>query len=221
MQAVTSQAERRASIRFPSRLKAPCRLLSAIEEGPWWAPVRNISPEGVGLTVDRKFEPGTILTMQLPTRARNSFGEPKLLRVRHTQLRLGHEWWELGGAFHRALAKEELEVLKKSSPSVIPQREQRTRVRHATRLNTHCRVLRATQIGPWSATIRNVSATGMSLISDRPFKPGQVLTIALPVRNFEKPRVFHIKHVQPKGQWSILGGSFDKPLQKSELEALL
>ena len=44
-----------------------------------------------------------------------------------------------------------------------------------------CRIRSATEEGGWLATVCNVSMQGIGMVSKRPFKPGMLLTVELPV----------------------------------------
>lgn len=109
-------------------------------------------------------------------------------------------------------------------PSVIP-RERRTAVRRTTRVKMPARLTRATGDGPWFATVRNISTTGVGLIADRQFKPNMLLTIEIPACNqrYTTPRLMKVTHAtaQPGGKWWVLGGVFASPLSAEELETLV
>ena len=65
-----SGADRRAAIRYSSSeeylsLENSCRPLTAPRNETWQAWVRDFSTGGIGLAVTRRFEPGTLLTVEL------------------------------------------------------------------------------------------------------------------------------------------------------------
>src|SRR5262245_39239052 len=76
--------DRRTAGRWPSKLKVRCRLKRCTEEGAWVANVRDISVEGIGLTVNRAFKPGMSLTLELPTNT-NQVSKQILVEVRHAR----------------------------------------------------------------------------------------------------------------------------------------
>jgi hypothetical protein len=216
--------ERRSGRRHVSRLTSRCLLKRATEEGLWKATVQNISAEGIGLITNRPFKPGMSLTMQLPTNPRRP-AKPVMVRVTHARPQPGNQWWIVGGTFSRKLTKEEVDFLRTRSPSIIPRSERRTLVRHTTRLKAPCPVIRAAEIGPWPATIRNVSDGGVGLIASRPFRPGTLLTVELPTRSgrVAKARLLRVRHARPQGSspWWLLGGAFMRKLTVEEMEELL
>lgn len=217
---VEQRKEIRKSQRHLSRLRQPARLLRVTEEGPWMVTVRDVSSDGIGLVTSEPFRSGTLLTLELPIGA-NPAEWRRLVRVRHGRRHAGSHWWTLGCAFVKPLSPRELDVLRKKSPQIAPDHERRSRVRHDTKLKQPCKVLRATEEGPWTLSIRNVSTDGMGLIGDRPFKRGMYLTAELPGR--KKPAVLRVAHVrkQANNDWWILGCSFVSRLTALEVQALL
>jgi PilZ domain-containing protein len=219
----TLRKNRRTLSRHPSLSKYRARLKRATDERTWMATVRNISAEGIGLVVNRPFKPGMGLTIELPTDPKQ-IGKLVLVRVQHGRQLPGRKDWAIGGSFARKLTHEELAALRSRSPSILPDHERRTTVRHTTRLRSLCPVIRCTEEGPWYATIRNVSVMGIGLIASRPFRPGTLLTVELPDQRGElgKPKLLRVLHArsQPDNQWWVLGGEFLSRLTPTELEGV-
>ena len=76
----------------------------------------------------------------------------------------------------------------------------------------------------WPAEIRNVSAGGLSILLFRPVRQGAVLNVELANKVLRfcrriQMRVLH-SHSHPGGGY-ILGGSFNRKLSASELQALV
>ncbi len=228
--ATIARRERRASQRWASRLKFRCRLKRATEEGAWIASVRDISTNGIGLNVNRPVKAGMSLTLEIPTHA-GQINKTVLVRVRHARPlsnqgdgRVG--WWVVGGKLSRKLSHEEIEFLRNRAPAILlVQSERRTVVRHTTRLKAPCPVIRVAEEGPWFATLRNVSFSGLSMIANRPFKGSTLLTVELPNKTggLTTRRLFRVLHVrqQPGSQWWIIGGQLLSPLAPQELRDLL
>lgn len=213
--------ERRTVPRHVSKSKSPCKLVRITEEGPWPATVRNISAAGIGMVADRPFKPGSLLTLELPVK-NVKLAEPRMMRVTHVTTLAGKQSWYLGGIFASPLSREHLDALRMRSPALLPQSDRRTGVRHLTRLARPCQLLRATEIGSWLTSIRNVSADGIGLIARRPIKPGMVVTVELPTRrtNSRQLRVTHARQ-QSGNSWWVLGGVFSAELSDSELKSLM
>lgn len=108
---IVPHSERRTNVRHTTRVKNPCPVIRVAEDGPWFATIRNVSEDGIGLISNRPFRVGVLLTVELPDR-RGELGKPRLLRVTHVRAQEGKQWWVLGGAFMNRLAPDEVEALK-------------------------------------------------------------------------------------------------------------
>src|SRR5262249_4531549 len=102
--------ERRACVRFTTELEALCQPGSGRLDSTWWlARICNISAGGLGLVIRRRVQPGTILTVDLDSPARNS------ARTFHAQVRhatTGTDgMWVVGCVLANRLSDEELQAL--------------------------------------------------------------------------------------------------------------
>jgi hypothetical protein len=101
--------ERRAFLRHVSNQGARCLSLAGHREDEWRACIRDVSVNGLGLLVNRRFEAGTVLLVHLE-------GTPDVaprhlfVRVVHHQA-LAPRKWLLGCTFPVPLDQEELEAL--------------------------------------------------------------------------------------------------------------
>ncbi len=111
---VAPAGERRAAARFACDVPARCRL-PADGHGSWPARVRDVSRHGVGLLAARRFEPGTLLAVELDPSADAA---PRLLlaRVVHAQSARGRNWL-VGCRFLRPLADDEVAALEAHGPA--------------------------------------------------------------------------------------------------------
>ena len=103
--------ERRAWVRCASDREASCqpRHAATMEdvETNWPGIIRDASPGGIGLILKRRFEPGTVLSVEVAVKpeGRCSF----LARVVHaTPYRKGR--WVIGCAFARPIEQQELRI---------------------------------------------------------------------------------------------------------------
>lgn len=107
-------ADRRAAVRYPCSEDSfgpenSCRPITAMKKEAWSAVVRDLSTGGVGIVVNRRFEPGTLLSVELQDAERTA-GRTLLVRVvRLTQEDKEH--WLLGCAFTNKLTETELLTL--------------------------------------------------------------------------------------------------------------
>jgi serine/threonine protein kinase len=107
--------ERRAWVRYCCNLDTACNLNVSVhaDEGDlqdrWQAVVRDVSVGGVGLVLNRRFEPGTLLTVEL---REDDDGPPRSVEmcVVHVEKEARGRWF-IGAAFTKRLAKEELRKL--------------------------------------------------------------------------------------------------------------
>jgi serine/threonine protein kinase len=101
--------ERRASVRYVSRLKGSCRALASERKWRWNAAVRDVSCGGLGLLLNRRFEPGTVLRVKLanPCSPRHRVYLVRVVRVQaHSS-----KTWIVGCVFPRPLSEEEVQTL--------------------------------------------------------------------------------------------------------------
>jgi hypothetical protein len=59
--------DRRAAPRYPCGPQVLCQLTTDLSAEPWLAWVRDVSTQGIGLVVDRRFAPGTPMLVELQT----------------------------------------------------------------------------------------------------------------------------------------------------------
>ncbi len=104
------KAERRASVRYQSNLKGSCQTLSAHRETSWEATVRDISPEGIGLLLNRRFEPRAVLSIELID-SRDERPRLLLARVIHATA-LPEGGWLIGCELVSPLSDEEVDALR-------------------------------------------------------------------------------------------------------------
>jgi tRNA A-37 threonylcarbamoyl transferase component Bud32 len=106
---------RRRSLRYPCTLATVCEVGTSVHDGEegsedrWEATVQNLSVAGVGLLLQRRFEPGTVVNVLLQSpdgRVRRSL-EMQILRVSPA----AGGRWATGGVFNKELTKEDLRQL--------------------------------------------------------------------------------------------------------------
>ena len=103
------KVERRASIRLQCDAKGHCQSVSLQRESAWEARVRDISCNGIGLLLSRRFERGTLLTIEL---AETTTGQTRLLLARVVHATAQPEGnWLLGCALTTSLTGDEVQLL--------------------------------------------------------------------------------------------------------------
>jgi hypothetical protein len=77
----------------------------------------------------------------------------------------------------------------------------------------------------WEATVRDVSSTGIKLLTHQHFEPGMLLTIDLTSKDgrYGRTALGWIVHVtpNPKGEGYLVGCSFTAALSEDELRKIL
>src|SRR5689334_3240790 len=106
--------ERRASLRYPvsTPVKSFCQPqgCGAANEDCWWqARVRNLSADGIGLALLRRFEPGTDLAIEMESAAGGP--PPLLLRARVVRAEPLARGWLIGCVFPDRLSEDHLLAL--------------------------------------------------------------------------------------------------------------
>jgi serine/threonine protein kinase len=105
----TKGAERRVAIRHASNFETSCLPIEKRRNNGWSGRAVNISASGICLSVVRRFEVGTVLTVDIKgrdSRLAHSF----LLRV--AWVKKSGELWHIGCAFDRKLSDIELRELR-------------------------------------------------------------------------------------------------------------
>lgn len=105
------EADWRGSERHFPGLRASCCLMSASGPDFWPAEVRDLSVHGIGLTVRRRFEPGTNLSVVLSNTAAGTVRTVFVRVVRVVNLAEGE--WAIGAIFGVPLRNEDLQGLLK------------------------------------------------------------------------------------------------------------
>jgi serine/threonine protein kinase len=99
--------DRRVHIRYVSQMKGSCRAVGAERRVRWTAQIRDISAGGIGLVINRRFEPGTVLRVKLPGSSSRRLYLVRVVRVKADTART----WIAGCVFARPLSDEEVQSL--------------------------------------------------------------------------------------------------------------
>jgi hypothetical protein len=134
-----------------------CLVLRITEEGHWNVRLKSLSAHSVELVPARPVKPGTLLTLVLGTP-----GPARLLRVSQTRLEPSSHQWLLRGAFLKDLGSAELAALRQRAPQPTGF------------------LIRATEEGPWGATLHAVAPRGLELITRQACPARGFLTVELP-----------------------------------------
>jgi eukaryotic-like serine/threonine-protein kinase len=116
---------RRGARRYPSTIGASCRRVQGRPD-PWQTDVQDISLTGLRMELDRRFEAGTVLTLEIQNE-RGGGAARLLAQVRWVREAMDRKW-SIGCSFHRSLTDAELETLLEcKTATVMLQGDARTR----------------------------------------------------------------------------------------------
>ena len=102
--------ERRAAVRFASRAHGKCQAVGGEKYPRWRAHVKDVSAVGIALSINRRFEPGSTLIVELQGKTR-----PRHLLVRVVRMiKLATREWLLGCSFLSRLNEEAVRDLYQS-----------------------------------------------------------------------------------------------------------
>lgn len=109
--APVSKAERRASVRYQCDPESfshdnSCRPITASKRESWPATVRDLSTSGIGIIINRRFEPGTLLSVDLED-ADHTAQRSLLVRVMRAAQEAPDSWVH-GCAFTHPMSEAEL-----------------------------------------------------------------------------------------------------------------
>jgi hypothetical protein len=96
-----------------NKARRPCleadAVLASLGEERWQAPVRDISATGIGMLLDRRLDPGALVSIELLNKC-HQFWHLKLLRVIHATPHDGRRWL-VGSAFVKQFTDAEFGAL--------------------------------------------------------------------------------------------------------------
>jgi serine/threonine protein kinase len=107
---------RRAATRYPSLLGASCQRVQG-STARWQAEIQDISLTGLRMTLDRRFEVGTVLTLEILDEQGNGVAKT-LARVQWVR-ETSQNRWSVGCAFHRPLTEDDLDTLLESRSATV------------------------------------------------------------------------------------------------------
>jgi hypothetical protein len=214
--------ERRLWVRYPTDVPTYYQAANGrSEEGRLSARIRDISLAGIQLTVDRAFEPGSLLTVELPA-VREGERRTVLACVVHVRA-VGDKEWAIGCSFARELGDDDLAAFRASRTKAAPG-DNRYWERFACNVKAVCQVVSPTDPERWSATVLNISASGMALQVDRDVPTGALLAVELQGGSSKTGTTILacVVHVltQTSGE-RVLGCNFIRELSDTDLAALV
>ncbi len=225
----TVEVERRSLERLASGRKSLIRLLARPSFQTLTAVLQDVTPGGLGLILGSKLEPGTILALQIQGR-RQGTSSIVSARVMHATPRPDGNW-HIGCKFSARLKDEdEQALLEMGSVSAAGATQahvgdRRAWVRYHCSPDAPCQAVDTRpDIGIYTAVVRDISNSGVSLILNRHVKVGAFLAVELVSANQTSlpPLLVRVVHAtaQLDGDW-LIGCEFATELTEDELDNLL
>jgi hypothetical protein len=187
----------------------------ARDGSPWPGRVVNISRGGIGIVLTRRFEPNTLLVMELESPL-DHLSRTVLARVIHsTGLEVG---WLLGCAFISELDDEDLEAFRarRQRPEGT---DCRAWVRFPCDVKTSCAPAGSGEA--WPARVVNIAPGGIGLVVPGPVERGSILRVELPRSEGRPNRSAMVRVVQParrEAEGWLIGCEFTEQLAEEELQ---
>jgi len=220
--AIEDQGDRRLWVRYPADVLANVQSAAGpIVENRVSAQVRDISRGGAHLLVDRAFEEGQMISLELPKGNKDESHIVLACVVRANIEESGQ--YALGCVFSRELSEEDLygfgakRVRHESD-------DQRIWMRFETNLRANYQKVGDPRNQNYFARVINLSASGVGLEVTDPVEAGALLSVDLIADEATIVRtilacVVHIT-TQSKTSWA-LGCNFIRELTEEELKALI
>jgi hypothetical protein len=111
------------------------------------------------------------------------------------------------------------------APACAPKQsgaERRAAVRYPCGLASSCHTITSRREDAWTATVKDISLTGIGLLLGRRFEPGILLAVEVPAEGAPQLLLARVMHTRPHGEgvW-LIGCELVNPLAEDELKALL
>jgi c-di-GMP-binding flagellar brake protein YcgR len=183
--------------------------------------VRNISLGGINLVGNRPFEPGELLTVELPGASEETCCNVLACVVHCAEEQAGE--WSLGCTFSRELTDDDLANFgaRRERPDASDQRQWR---RFPASVTANYQFVALADARQYPAKVLDISATGVALSVEREIENGTLLSVELHNADgtAECTMLACIVHVtrQASKEWS-LGCNFIRSLSEEDLKALV
>lgn len=213
--------ERRVWVRFPSKAEAVVKPMNNGVDTRLSARVRNVSRGGVSLIANKAFEPGDMISVELPG-GNQAESDTVLACIVHVHATADKQW-TLGCTFSEELTEDELEAFgaKKERPS---KPENRAWKRFGCDVKANYSLVSDATKKSWPAQVVNISAGGIGLTVHQAVEAGALLSLDLTNLGGKESRTILVcvVHVIARmgGEW-VLGCNFIHELSEADMQALL
>ncbi len=215
-----SDEERRVCLRYAANLNIRCGEAHEEPDPGVSAVIRDISRGGIQMIAPQRYEPGTVLSVELPS-ARGGEGLAVLACVIRTQPH-GDSDWAMGCRFCSELNDPQLQAF-----GAVRARPASDDPRGWSRFSCDSKALvqriNASDQAHRSARVLNIAVGGMALLVEEPIAVGELLSTEL--RDAKGQPVVTllacVVHAQTVAEGQILGCNFIRELSDADVRALL
>ena len=212
--------DRRVWVRHPADLVTTFQVAHQTQQVKLAARVQDISQGGINLVVDRRFETGDLLNVELPRPSGPSLDV--LACVVRVEEQGGQ--WSLGCVFSRELGDADLQGYG-ARREKTNDADQRGWKRFPVELAAKYKQVGCDFDAPThSAQVLNISASGVGLLVTQNFETGSLLDVELSPLSGKKGRriLACVVHVTRRGEeeWA-LGCNFIRELSEADLASLV
>jgi c-di-GMP-binding flagellar brake protein YcgR len=212
--------ERRVWLRYPADLETSYQTDKVLGGTRLSARVRNISLAGINLLGNRAFQPGDLLTVELPG-ATDETTCNVLACVVHCEAQEQGEW-SLGCTFSRELSNDDLASFGARRERHDPS-DQRQWKRFPCDVSARCQLVASDGAEQWPCKVLDISATGVGLLVEREIDNGTLLSVELhnAAGTTELTMLACVVHLtrQSDTAWA-LGCNFIRSVSEEDLRAL-
>jgi len=213
--------DRRQAPRLPCDLDAYCRQVMVRGASPWEGQVVNVSRGGLALLLTRRFEKGTLLSVELQDRSQ-TVARSMFARVVHASPYDQGRWLH-GCAFSGELDDDDLRAF--CADRIQPEAPDcRAWVRFTCDVPTTCTVGEGKHAAEAAVRIVNIAPGGVGLLSLNSVPEGSILRLALRSSTQDRARSVLVRVVQSVDQGAagwLLGCEFAEALGNAELLELM
>lgn len=214
--------ERRLWVRYPADLRANVQVTEgAAPVHRVSAQVRDISLGGANLLVNRSFEAGQLLSLELPRAGTEDKHIVLACIVRAAPVGKGQ--WALGCVFSRELTDDDLEGFGAKRVRHAPS-DQRVWMRFATNVKATYQKVGDPDNQTYVAHVINLSASGVGLKVNHDVDSGALLSLDLASTDGKTKRTILacVVHVTDEGSGGrALGCNFIRELSEDDLKSLV
>jgi hypothetical protein len=215
-----SNDERRVWLRYAADLNTRCAEVGDENEPGIAAVISDISRGGLKVITSQRFEPGTVLSVELPAVSGESALAVLACVVRAQPH--GDTDWAMGCRFSGELNEEQLQAFGAARTRPTPP-DARGWSRFPCEAKAVYQRVGDCPTSPRSARMLNISAAGMALVVDEEVAIGELLSTEL--HNATGKTIVTILacvvHSQQMEQGRVLGCNFIRELNDTDLNALL